>query len=154
MSGGGFAAVRAMLDFPDVFTVGVAESGMHDFRWVNAGLAEPYNGPPHGPAYAAASNVDDAHRLAGRLLLIHGGLDDRVPPQLTLRLAERLIAADKDFDLLIVPDADHIYFGYEHYVTRRRWDFLVRHLLGAEPPAGFRLTPVPMDLEALAELFG
>jgi dipeptidyl-peptidase 4 len=154
MSGGGFAAVRAMLDFPDVFTVGVAESGMHDFRYVNAGLAEPYNGPYDEATYAVASNVDSADRLAGKLLLIHGGLDDRVAPQLTLRLAERLIAADKDFDLLIVPDADHIYFGYEHYVTRRRWDFLVRHLLGAEPPAGYRLTPVPMDMEALAELFG
>jgi dipeptidyl-peptidase 4 len=154
MSGGGFAAVRAMLDFPDVFTVGVAESGMHDFRHVNPGLAEPYNGPFDEATYAAASNVDNADRFAGKLLLVHGGLDDRVSPQLTLRLAERLIAADRDFDLLIVPDADHTYFGYEHYVNRRRWDFLVRNLLGAEPPAGYRLTPVPIDMEALAELFG
>ncbi|HVQ90992.1 MAG TPA: DPP IV N-terminal domain-containing protein [Mycobacteriales bacterium] len=154
MSGGGFAAVRAMLDFPDVFTVGVAESGMHDFRYVDLGLAEAYNGPFDEATYAAAANVDRADRLVGKLLLVHGGLDDRVSPHLTLRLAERLIAADKDFDLLIVPDADHIYFGYEHYVNRRRWDFLVRHLLGVEPPAGYRLTPVPIDMAALAELFG
>lgn len=154
MSGGGFAAVRAMLDFPDVFTVGVAESGMHDFRYVNPALTEPYNGPLNEETYAAASNVDNVGRLVGKLLLVHGGLDDRVSPSLTLRLAERLIAADKDFDLLIVPDSDHIYFGYEHYVNRRRWDFLVRHLLDAEPPAEFRLTPVPIDMEALAELFG
>lgn len=154
MSGGGFAAARAMLDFPEVFKVGVAVSGMHDFRYINPGLAEAYNGPFDDATYAAASNVDIADRLEGKLLLVHGGLDDRVASDLTLRLAEALIAADKDFDLLIVPNADHIFFGYEHYVNRRRWDFLVRHLLGVEPPADYRLTPVPMDLEALAELFG
>jgi dipeptidyl aminopeptidase/acylaminoacyl peptidase len=154
MSGGGFAAVRAMLEFPEVFTVGVAESGMHDFRYVDLELAEAYNGPLDDATYGASSNVDIADRLVGKLLLVHGGLDDRVSPHLTLRLAERLIAADKDFDLVIVPDADHIYFGYEHYVNRRRWDFLVRHLLGVQPPRDYRLTPVPIDMEALAELFG
>lgn len=153
MSGGGFAAVRAMLDYPDLFRVGVAESGMHDFRYVDQGLAEPYNGLYDDATYAASSNVDIADRLAGKLLLMHGGLDDRVSPSLTLRLAERLIAADKDFELLIVPNADHIYFGYEHYVNRRKWDFLVRNLLGVEPP-DYRLTPVPLDMEALADLFG
>ena len=85
---------------------------------------------------------------------MHGGLDDRVSPLLTLRLAERLVAADKDFELLIVPGADHIYFGYEHHVTRRQWDFLVRNLLGYRPPAGYRLTPAPLDLAMLADLFG
>lgn len=153
-SGGGFAAVRAMIDFPEVFHVGVAESGMHDLRLVNPGLAEPYHGPYDETRYAAASNVDQAARISGTLLLVHGGLDDRVSPQLTLRLAERLVAADKDFELLIVPGADHIYFGYEHYVTRRRWDFLVRNLLGCRPPAGYRLTPAPFDPAMLADLFG
>ncbi|HEU5471990.1 MAG TPA: prolyl oligopeptidase family serine peptidase [Actinophytocola sp.] len=154
MSGGGFAAVRAMLSFPEVFTVGVAESGMHDFRQLDAGLAEAYNGPYDADSYTAASNVDNADALTGKLLLIHGGLDDRVSPHLTLRLAERLVAADKDFELFIVPDADHIYFGYEHQVNRRKWNFLVRHLLHREPPAGYRLTPAPVDLAALADLFG
>ncbi|MEV5407895.1 prolyl oligopeptidase family serine peptidase [Thermopolyspora sp. NPDC052614] len=154
MSGGGFAAVRALLKYPEMFSVAVAESGMHDFRFVDLGLAEPYHGPVAEADYVAASNVELADRLQGRLLLVHGGLDDRVSPHLTLRLAERLIRADKDFDLLIVPDADHIYCGYEHHVTRRRWDFLVRHLLGVEPPAGYRLSPVPIDMEALAGFFG
>jgi dipeptidyl aminopeptidase/acylaminoacyl peptidase len=155
MSGGGFATVRAMLQYPDVFSVGVAESGMHDFRLVDVGLAEPYHGLAEEADYAAAANVELADRLEGKLMLVHGGLDDRVSPSLTLRLAERLIRADKDFDLVIVPDADHIYFGYEHYVTRRRWDFLVRHLLGADQvPDGYRLAPAPIDMEALAELFG
>jgi dipeptidyl-peptidase 4 len=152
-SSGGFATVRAMLDFPEVFTAGVAETGMHDMRHVDAGLAETYNGPP-GTAYTKASNADAAHRLAGKLLLVHGGLDDSVSPYLTLRLVESLVLADKDFELLLIPGADHYGVGYEHYINRRRWDFLVRNVMGAEPPAGYRLAPVPMDMDAVAELFG
>lgn len=154
MSSGGYAAARALLRYPEVFKAGVAESGMHDFRHLEPGLAEAYHGPYDAEAYASLSNIEIADRLTGKLLLIHGGLDDRVPPQVTLRLAERLIAHGKDFDLLVVPDADHIYFGYEHYVTQRKWDFLVRHLLNAEPPTDYRIPPVPIDMEALAELFG
>jgi hypothetical protein len=71
-----------------------------------------------------------------------------------MRLVERLIAADKDFELLVVPSSDHAFVGYDHYLNRRRWDFLVRHVRGAEPPPGYRLTPVPMDAEAIAGLFG
>ncbi|MFE1823559.1 DPP IV N-terminal domain-containing protein [Streptomyces anulatus] len=154
MSSGGFAAVRAMLDHPEVFRAGVAECGVHDLRYAEQGVAEMYQGPYHAESYAAASNVDRADRLAGRLLLVHGGLDDSFSPHLTMRLVERLIAADKDFDLLIVPQADHAFVGYEHYLSRRRWDFLVRHVRGAEPPDGYRLTPVSLDPEALAGLFG
>ncbi|MFI2782766.1 S9 family peptidase [Streptomyces sp. ALB3] len=154
MSSGGYASARALLRYPEVFRAGVAESGMHDFRLLEPGLAEAYQGPAGSDAYAGLSNAELADRLTGKLLLIHGGLDDRVPPQVTLRLAERLIAHGKDFELVVVPDADHIYFGYEHYVTQRRWDFLVRHLLDAEPPSGYRLPAVPVDLEALGELFG
>ncbi|MEU6088785.1 prolyl oligopeptidase family serine peptidase [Streptomyces sp. NPDC047085] len=154
MSSGGYASVRALLRHPDVFKAGVAESGMHDFRLLEPGLGEAYHGPYDAEEYAALANETLADRLQGALLLIHGGLDDRVPPQTTLRLAERLIAHGKDFDLLIVPDADHIYFGYEHYVTQRKWDFLVRHLHHTEPPTDYRLPPVPIDLEALADLFG
>jgi dipeptidyl-peptidase 4 len=154
ISAGGFATVRAMLDFPDVFKAGVAESGMHDIRFVELSTAERYNGRYDAARYAEASNVDIADRLAGPLLLVHGGLDESVPPYLTLRLVERLVAADKDFEMLLIPGADHIYIGYEHHVNRRRWDFLVRHLLQAEPPAGYRLTPVPMDLDAFVEVLG
>ncbi len=154
MSSGGYAAVRALLRHPDVFSVAVAESGMHDFRLLEPGLGETFHGPFDAAEYADLANESLADRLQGKLLLIHGGLDDRVPPQSTLRLAERLIAHGKDFDLLLVPDADHIYFGYEHYVNQRKWDFLVRHLMDAEPPAGHRLPPVPVDMEALGELFG
>ncbi|WP_416957398.1 DPP IV N-terminal domain-containing protein [Streptomyces sp. Agncl-13] len=154
MSSGGFAAVRAMLDFPEVFKAGVAECGVHDLRYAEQGVAEMYNGPFDPQAYAEASNVDRADRLTGKLLLVHGGLDDSFSPHLTMRLVERLIEADKDFELLVVPGSDHAFVGYQHYLDRRRWDFLVRHLMHAEPPAGYRLAPAPMDEEAIADLFG
>jgi dipeptidyl-peptidase-4 len=154
MSSGGFAAVRAMLEFPEFFRAGVAECGMHDLRYAEQEVAEMYNGPFNAAAYASTSNVDLADRLAGPLLLVHGGMDDSFSPDLTMRLAERLIVADKDFELLIVPSSDHAFLGYDHYTNRRKWDFLRRHLVGAEPPAGYRLTPVPLDPEVIAELFG
>lgn len=154
ISGGGLSAVRAMMDFPDVYKVGVAESGNHDNRYYYLGWVETYYGTASAGAWAQSSNVDIADRLQGKLLLVHGGMDNNVYLDHTLRLADRLIAADKDFDLLIVPGAEHVYVGYEHYVNRRKWDFLVRHLMGIEPPAGYRLSPVPMDMESLAGAFG
>ena len=81
-------------------------------------------------------------------------MDDNVYPHLTLRLVDRLIAANKDFELLIVPGAEHLFIGYDHYVRRRKWDFFVRHLLGLEPPAGYRLAERPVDIELFAEAFG
>ncbi|KAA2253621.1 prolyl oligopeptidase family serine peptidase [Solihabitans fulvus] len=154
LSGGGFATVRAMGTFPEFYKVGVAEAGNHDNRFYHLWWAETYDGPASENDYLRTSNVELADRIEGKLLLIHGGMDDNVHPHLTLRLVDRLIAADKDFDLLIVPGAEHAFFGYEHYVSRRRWDFLVRNLLGIEPPEGYRLTPAPIDMEIIAELFG
>ncbi|MFI7057195.1 DPP IV N-terminal domain-containing protein [Streptosporangium canum] len=154
LSGGGYATVRAMGDFPDVYKVGVAEAGNHDNRYYHAWWAETYDGPAAAEDYARSANVEIADRIQGKLLLVHGGMDDNVHPHLTLRLADRLIAADKDFDLLIVPGAEHAFFGYEHYVSRRRWDYLVRHLMGIEPPDGYRLTPAPIDMEVITDLFG
>jgi dipeptidyl aminopeptidase/acylaminoacyl peptidase len=143
-SGGGFAAVRAMLDYPEVYKVGVALSGSHDARYFNPGFVEAYDGADDAEAWARASNVDIADRLAGKLLLVHGGMDDQVHPDHTLRLADRLIAADKDFELLIVPGAEHLFIECIHYDRKRAWDFLVRELLGAQPPA-YRPAPVPIN---------
>jgi small ligand-binding sensory domain FIST len=81
-------------------------------------------------------------------------MDDNVHPTQTLRLVDRLIRANRDFELLIVPGAEHFFVGYEFYVRRRKWDFLVRNLLGAEPPAGYRLAAAPMDFAAFAEIMG
>jgi dipeptidyl aminopeptidase/acylaminoacyl peptidase len=151
-SGGGFAAVRAMLDFPEVYTAGVALSGPHDARYFNAGFVEAYDGADDPEAWARASNVDLADRLAGRLLLIHGEMDDQVHPDHTLRLADRLVAADKGFELLIVPGAEHTYIDRLAYVRKRCWDFLVRELMGTEPPA-YRPAPIAIGPELLAEMF-
>lgn len=151
-SGGGFATVRAMLDHPEVYRVGVALSGAHDVRYFMLDFAETYDGADNPQAWARASNVDIADRLAGRLLLIHGEMDDRVHPDQTLRLADRLVAAGKDFELLIVPGAEHTFIDCLAYVRTRCWDFLVRELMGAQPPA-YRPAPIPIDPELLGELF-
>jgi dipeptidyl aminopeptidase/acylaminoacyl peptidase len=151
-SGGGFAAVRAMLDFPEVYTTGVALSGPHDARYFNLGFVEAYDGADDPEAWARASNVDLADRLAGDLLLVHGEMDDQVHPDHTLRLADRLIAANKDFEMLIVAGAEHTFIDHIAYVRTRCWDFLVRKLMGAEPPA-YRPAPIPIDPEMLGEMF-
>ncbi|MEU5052410.1 DPP IV N-terminal domain-containing protein [Streptomyces sp. NPDC021096] len=153
LSGGGYATVRAMCDFPEVFKVGVSEAGNHENRNYLMWWAECYDGQDKD-AWARSSNVEIADRLEGKLLLVHGGMDDNVHPHLTMRLVDRLIAADKDFEMLIVPGAEHIFMGYGHYVTRRRWDFLVRNLLGVEPPEGYRLAPVTFDTDLIADIFG
>ncbi|MEV5827298.1 prolyl oligopeptidase family serine peptidase [Spirillospora sp. NPDC052242] len=79
-SGGGFAAARAMLDFPEVYKAGVALSGPHDARFFNPGFVESYDGADAPEAWARTSNVDIADRLAGKPLLVHGELDDQVRP--------------------------------------------------------------------------
>ncbi|MCQ8771680.1 S9 family peptidase [Streptomyces telluris] len=151
-SGGGFAAARAMLDFPDVYKAGVALSGSHDARHFNAGFVETYDGADNPEAWARSSSPDLADRLAGKLLLVHGDMDDQVHPGQTLRLADRLIAADKDFELLIVPGAEHTFIDCLAYVRKRCWDFLVRELMGTQPPA-YRPAPIAVGPELLGELF-
>ncbi|MFB6723098.1 DPP IV N-terminal domain-containing protein [Kribbella sp. NPDC056345] len=145
-SGGAYATVRAMGEFPEFFKVGVAESGNLDNRYYMQAFGEAY-------ATTDSSLLDFAEQFEGKLLLTHGGLDDNVHPHHTLRLAERLIAAGKDFDLLIVPRAEHIMIGYEHYVVRRRWNYLLQHLAGVTPPS-YQLKPAVLDLSFLSKLTG
>ncbi|MHA6630700.1 DPP IV N-terminal domain-containing protein [Pseudonocardia sichuanensis] len=151
-SGGGFAAVRAMLDFPETYRVGVALAGSHDARCFSPGFVEAYDGADDPEAWARASNVELADRLAGRLLLVHGEMDDQVHPHHTLRLADRLVAAGKDFELLVVPGAEHTFLDCLAYVRTRCWDFLVRELMGGQPPA-YRPAPIAIGPELLGELF-
>jgi hypothetical protein len=89
-------------------------------------------GWPLGPHYEASSNVANAHRLQGRLLLMVGELDTNVDPQSTMQVAGALIAANRDFDLLFMPGVGHSSGG--QYGTRKRNDFFVQHLLGITPP--------------------
>ncbi|MFF8834171.1 DPP IV N-terminal domain-containing protein [Streptomyces sp. NPDC015130] len=151
-SGGGFAAARAMLDFPELFKAGVALSGSHDAPHFNLGFVETYDGADAPEAWARTSNLHLADRLAGKLLLVHGEMDDQVHPDHSLRLADRLIAADKDVELFVVPGAEHTFIDHLAHVRKRCWDFLVRELTDTRPPA-YRPAPIPISPEMLAELF-
>ncbi len=131
-SAGGQNAAAAVLFHPEFYDVAVAGCGCHDNRMDKASWNEQWMGYPVGPQYAECSNIDNAHRLQGKLMLILGELDENVPIESTLRFADALIKADKDFDLVFVPGAGHGMGG--EYGGRRMRDFFVRHLLGTDPP--------------------
>jgi len=131
VSAGGQNATAGVLFHPEFYKVAVSGSGCHDNRMDKASWNEQWMGYPVGPQYAASSNIDNAYRLQGKLLLIVGELDTNVPPESTLRLADALIKANKDFELLVVPGAGHGIGGA--YGNRRLQDFFVRHLLKVEP---------------------
>ncbi|SFR16219.1 Dipeptidyl aminopeptidase/acylaminoacyl peptidase [Lentzea waywayandensis] len=150
-SGGGFAAGRAMLAFPETYRAGVALSGSHDARYIGLGWAETVDGPDNPEAWLRASNVEIADRLEGKLLLVHGELDDTVHPDHSLRMADALIAAGKEFELVIVPGSEHLFIDRMAYVRTKSWDFLVRSLMGVEPPA-YRPAPIVIDPEVLGEM--
>ncbi|MCR6495260.1 S9 family peptidase [Thermomonas sp. S9] len=145
-SGGGNATAAAMFRYPDVYKVGIAESGNHDNLSYEDDWGERYQGllekKPDGTTnYTGQDNASLAKNLKGKLFLLHGMMDDNVPPQSTLLVVDALIKANKDFDLLLLPHARHGYGADSHYVMRRRWDYFVRNLLGAEPPKEFELKP-------------
>lgn len=131
-SAGGQNSTGALLFHPDFYKVAVSSCGCHDNRMDKASWNEQWMGYPVGPHYAASSNIENAYRLRGKLLLIVGELDTNVPPESTMRLVDALIKTGKDFDLLVVPGMGHGSGG--SYGIRRRQDFFVRHLLGIEPP--------------------
>ncbi|MEA9482290.1 S9 family peptidase [Xanthomonas campestris] len=147
-SGGGNASTGAMLRYPELFKVAWSESGNHDNRGYEDDWAEKYHGE-HIVNKDGTSNYDDqanathASKLQGRLMLVHGTLDDNVPPYLTLLVADALIKANKNFDMLMLPNAKHGYGDLTPYVTRRRWDYFVQYLLGATPPVQYQMQPVP-----------
>ncbi len=147
-SGGGNATATAMFNYPDFFKVGVAQAGNHDNREYEDDWGEKWQGllvrKPDGTTnYDNQSNPALAKNLKGKLLLAHGTMDNNVPPYSTLLVVDALIKANKDFDLILFPNRPHG-FGSEAYMVRRRWDYFVRHLLGAEPPKEFELQP-PMQ---------
>ena len=142
-SAGAFAAARALLMYPDFYNVAVATSGNHDNAVNLAMWAEHYHGDVSAEGKQAISNSALAANLNGKLLLIHGELDDNAHPYMTLRLVDALIKADKDFDLILIPGAEHALIGRQHYFLRRTWDYFVRHLHGTEPPS-YRLSPLPL----------
>jgi hypothetical protein len=131
-SAGGQNAAAAVLFHGDFYKAAVAGCGCHDNRMDKASWNEQWMGYPVGPHYSASSNIDNAHRLRGKLLLIVGEMDTNVPPESTYRLCNALIKAGKDFDFVLIPGAGHGMGGA--YGQRRLQDFFVRNLLGTEPP--------------------
>ena len=142
-SGGGFAAADAMFRYPDFFKVGISEAGNHDQREYEDDWGERYQGllartSDGTDSYAPEANQIYARNLKGKLLLAHGTADDNVPPYNTLLVVNELIKANKDFDLILLPNRAHG-FGNEPYMVRRRWDYFVKNLLGAEPPKEYQI---------------
>lgn len=147
-SAGGYATARAMFDYPEVFAAGVSVCGNHDSRnyvplWLNR-----YGGREGTEERETQSNIPSAHKLEGKLFLISGDMDENVSVAHTLALSAALIAANRDFEQLIVPNVGHQVFEESPYALRRAWDFFVRHLLRREPPVAFELRYEPHEIAA------
>jgi dipeptidyl-peptidase 4 len=143
-SGGGNATGAAMFHYPDFFKVGIAESGNHDQRDYEDDWAEKWAGleVKNGDGtsnYDSQANQNFVKNLKGKLLLAHGSMDNNVPLNNTLLVVEALIKANKDFDLLIIPNVAHGYGEATQYMTRRRWDYFVKNLAGDVPPHEYEM---------------
>ena len=141
-SGGGNATVSAMFHFGDFFKVGWAESGNHDNRdyeddWDERWAGLEVIGPDGKSNYEAHANQNYAKNLKGKLMLVHGTMDDNVPPSNTLLVVDALIKANKDFDMIMIPNAHHGYGAATPYITKRRWDYFVKNLAGGVPPTDY-----------------
>jgi dipeptidyl aminopeptidase/acylaminoacyl peptidase len=147
-SGGGNATADAMFRYPDFFKVGWAESGNHDNRNYENDWGEKYQGllvtnKDGTTNYDDQANQLIAKNLKGRLMLVHGAIDDNVPTGETYLVVDALIKANKDFDMLILPNQHHGYGDDNPYVMRRRWDYFVKYLAGDTPPHEFRIPAEP-----------
>lgn len=127
-SAGGQSALRGLLDHGDFYQAGVADSGCHDNRMDKIWWNEQWLGWPVDESYAKSSNVVDAHKLRGKLLLMVGELDKNVDPASTMQVVNALVKADKDFELLDMPGAGHG-VARTPYGARRLQEFFVRTLL-------------------------
>ena len=137
-SAGGQSSTGALLFHPEFYKVAVSSCGCHDNRMDKASWNEQWMGYPVGPHYAKSSNIDNAHRLKGKLMLIVGELDRNVPPESTYRLVDALVRESKDFEFVLIPGGGHGDGG--RHGDRRRKDFFRKHLLGIEPP-DYNLSP-------------
>ena len=148
-SGGGYASTGAILRYPNFYKVAVSSAGNHDNRNYEDDWGEKWQGLLEESSIIdtngkeiLATNYDNqanqllAKNLEGKLLLAHGMMDDNVPPSNTLLMVQALIEAEKDFDLVIFPEAKHG-FGNSRYFMKKRWNYFVKHLHNIEPPENF-----------------
>ena len=145
VSNGGYASLRAMLAFPDFFTVGVSANGSHDLRkyMVAGGMNQAAAGDGDFSEFKERANQELASRLRGRLLLIQGGFDMNVPNANTYGVVQSLFEAGKNFDLAVIPRMGHS-ISHDPFAIRKQWDYFVEHLLGEEPPQDYVLRkPMP-----------
>ena len=131
-SAGGQEALGALLFHGDFYKVGFSACGCHDNRMDKIWWNEQWMGYPIDQSYADCSNVVNAHRLTGRLMLLVGEMDDNVDPSSTMQVVNALIKAGKDFDFVFLPGQNHTMGGT--YGDHKRFDFFVKHLLGVTPP--------------------
>lgn len=141
-SGGGYATAAALFRYPDFYKVGISESGNHENRNYEDDWGERYIGlltkDANGKSnYEDQANQNFAANLKGKLMLAHGAMDDNVPPYNTYLVVQALEKANKDFDLIIFPNARHGYGADSYYMMRRRWDYFVTNLMNATPPKEF-----------------
>jgi dipeptidyl aminopeptidase/acylaminoacyl peptidase len=148
-SGGGFATTSAMFRYPDFWKVGISESGNHDQRNYEDDWGERYQGELTGgvntgaDSYAQEANQNFAKDLKGKLLIAHGGMDNNVPTSNTMLVVQALERANKDFEMVIFPNAGHGYGADGSYMMRRRWDFFVKNLLNGTPPPNYEIPQTP-----------
>lgn len=138
-SAGGYDATRALLLFPNFYKVGVSSAGDHDHRMEKIWWPELYQGFPVDTQYHNQSNVTNAHKLKGHLMLVTGDQDNNVNPSATYKLAGELVKANKDFELIVLPNENHDTCYWNKYFLRKRWDFFVRYLLGIDPPREYQI---------------
>jgi dipeptidyl-peptidase 4 len=134
-SGGGYMTASAMLRFPDFFDVGVSAAGNHDQRLFWHTWGERYHGLVEGDNFKRQANSTYAKNFKGKMLFIHGMIDYGVHPSALFQLTQALMDANKDFDMLLLPQASH---ELPSYALRRMLDYFVVHLRGETPPKDFR----------------
>ncbi len=131
-SAGGQNALAGLLFYPNFYKAGVASCGCHDNRMDKMWWNEQWMGYPIGPQYEECSNVVNAHKLHGKLMLIVGEMDDNVDPASTMQVVDALIKAKKNFELVVLPGTNHTLGGT--FGEQKRRDFFVRNLLHEETP--------------------
>lgn len=139
-SGGGFMSTAAMLVYPDFFKAAVSSAGNHDNTIYNSWWSETHHGVQEEAddkgkvkyKYMIDTNQSLAKNLKGKLLLIHGDIDNNVHPGGTIRMAEALIKANKRFDFMILPGQRHSFGNMTEYEFWLRADHFSKYFLGVE----------------------